>query len=381
MLPNMAKMLCLVLFLLVDANYLQAVGFKVTGDLSCEKYAGSNSVIKQRWTFEASVLNKQWLLKITSTNGQESIFGCDGQDVYFMLQDPAAQKRLKLSSYVGCVFGGQYPVQSPYISTALPWIAYCSGNYLAENVINDAVILPAPWLSAWAMPVANIYKAHYEPIKDGRGLPMRLEYMPDHERMENMKRGVYHTLTKTSDSERDRVLIQISSYYVKVRKPEAIYQVVQTTNIQGVVLPSEFYFDNFQFKKIAKNSEDMNGILHQRMRGRLTSFVMIDSINPLPESSDKTKDINVGDYRFASPQSKTDVLFVRYIAKNAQWITNKSDSHLQDLYLKEINIHRNLLATKLPSSRNIVLVTFGLTTLLPLIFMIYHKVKKQNRIV
>ena len=366
--------ICLILFCLFVSPYsIQATGFKITGMMSSQQYTTSNHVVLKCWDFEVSVLTNQWLLKLFSTNGQVNTFGCDGRDVYSLLQDPTAKKRLKLSSYVGAVSGGAYPLQSPYISTVLPWLAYCSSTYMASNVANGEVVLPAPWLSAWAMPLAHIYSAHYEPIEGGFGLPMRLEYTPNRKRMEELKQGVYHTLAKPTDTARDRAATQIASYYMNIVGSEAVYQVLQTTNVQGLVLPARFEFDNYGFKKTTKTSKERRRYLRQKMVGELTSVDLIEDLNPLPTSSDEITSINVADYRFADPDSAVNVVFVGYTARNSEWITNKLDARLQDRYARELRSHDQVI--KLP--KPIIVLFLTAIFLIPPFFILRRSRKER----
>jgi len=356
----------IILFLLVFLFCAsgQAQGFKVRGTLSLLQFTGSNSTPGESWTFEASALTNQWLYKVFFTNGQEHIFGCDGRDVYWLFQDPVAGKKMNLSMYVGCVFSGRYPVQSPFINTALPWLAYCSKDFMAAAVTNSELTLPAPWLSAWAMPLAYVYNVRYTPLEQGAGLPAELEYKPGAQQMEDLKNGIYHTVTKPTDSERDKAVLQLVRF-AKMTLPEAIYQVTETTNFQGARMPAEFVFDNYSFSQ-PKSSSAVSRSLAQRVIGKLTSIESIDSLDPLPRSSDEITDISVGDYRFANSQSG--VVFVSYLARKADWITDQSDPRLRDLYSEQAGIHAALWKTKL-NSRFFVLLLFGVAAAIPLIFL------------
>lgn len=348
--------------ILMLCNSAQAAGFKIRGEMSLLEISNSNIVHGQKWDFELSNLNDQWLYRVLSTNGQAHIFGCDGSNVYWLFQDPVAKKRLNLKSYVGCVFDGVYPVQSPSINTCLPWLAYCSGTYLSSGQDNNNIALPAPWLCAWAMPIAHIYSARYVPINQSNGLPQQLEYIPNPKRMEDLENGVFHTSIPPNDSERDSSVLLLI-HYKKIKSPEAVYNVIATTNFHNIVLPVEFHFDNYIFNENKKTAQ-LNGHLSQRIVGKMLSIEPITVLDPLPKSGDEVSGISVGDYRFAD--SKTGVVFINYDAEDAKWITDKQDPRLQRLFLKQADIHAGLWSVQL-NSKFWIFILFIVAAAFPLV--------------
>ncbi len=160
----------------------EAAGFKVTGEMTYWEHSSTNTSKQQAWTFEVSVIGNQWLETIHGENGQADLFGSDGTSVYWVFQDERAKKRRNLTAFVGSVFDGSYPFQSVGVFTALPWVAYCSGNIL-RGATNGEIVLPAPWLIACHDPEAHFYRSHYTELPDSGGLPSRLDYQLDEELM------------------------------------------------------------------------------------------------------------------------------------------------------------------------------------------------------
>lgn len=353
-----------ILLLGITAHAKDPSGFKVIGTMSLSEHLGNNPVHQESWRFEASVIGDKYLYKLFSTNDQEFIFSSDGISTYSLFVDPAAKEKLRMPGYLGDAFNGRYPVNSFYISSALPWLAYCSGDVLAATVTNEYTELPAPWLCPWAMPSAYIYKVHYVPLQSGghtNDLPGTLEYFVDGSKLEGLKSGIYQSVRKPSDSERDKIVIEVATLK-DVGLPEGVYQVEETTNYNGLLLPTKFSFDRYMFKNASGSSQSRE--LFTTVHGRLISLESITTLNPLPTSPDSTTNIMVSDYRFANSQSG--VVFLSYsTSKVGGWLTDTHDPFLQDLYVKDVKLHRGVIHINIP--RSIVFVVFALLTVIPLI--------------
>src|ERR1022692_3997139 len=172
----------IVLFWCLSCPLSHASGYRVTGEMTYWKSAPTNTAKHDTWTFEVRVLGNRWLEAVHGTNDQDDLLGSDGESVYWIFQDEPAKKRGNLTSFVGSVFDGSYPIQSAGVFTVLPWIAYCSGNTM-RGVTNGEITLPAPWLMAFHDPEAHFYRARYTELPGGMGLPSRLDYQLDQELM------------------------------------------------------------------------------------------------------------------------------------------------------------------------------------------------------
>lgn len=288
---------------------------------------GDKAVPEQVMTFEISFIGRQWLQKLSLTNGQQYIQSGDGENVYFLLVDTAAKTQGKIKSYPGNVFRGDYPVQSPATWTILPWLAYCSGKAIADRTTNSIVTMPAPWAAAWAQPMAHIYKAKYTGLAQGGGLPQRLEFQPDAERMEAIRKGVFNTIAVINDSGRDRAVMDLR-YYSKINELEGIYEVTATTNCGALAVPAAFLFERYLI-----NPSKQKRSIFEKIEGKIDLVESIEIIDSFPNSPDKTE-ISVADYRIGEPERGFG--FVSYQTKNSKWLA-ESDPYLQQRRLQAIN--------------------------------------------
>jgi hypothetical protein len=324
---------------------------------------GSRLQQKDIWTFEASALGKQWLQATHLANGQRFIHGSDGQSVFWLFQNGAERSKLNLRAYCGTVFKGTYPIQSTSIYSTLPWLAYCSGPMMGMAATNGSIILPAPWLSAWDKPLAHIYRARYEPIEGGHGLPRRLEFWPDADLMDSIAEGNFHTVGVIDDSGRDAAVVSVAGYYRNIREPEAIYRVNAVKDYDGFVLPTDFSFEGFLFVKKSKDGAPVKSLC-RKIVGTVASVEVIGEIDPLPRSSDDITSISVGDYRFYDAGKH--LAFVGYTASNAAWLVSESDPTLQHLYKRELMKSWEWVSRpRLP--RTATLIAFLLLVLAPLL--------------
>jgi hypothetical protein len=340
-----------------------ASGFRVVGEM--EYWKGTNiasNVPDNHWSFEAWELGKQWLEKVGIEEDKTVVLGSDGYSVYQVFVDGIGKKQLHMNAYPGSVFNGTYPVQSYGFNTIVPWLAYCSASLISGNT-NGQLNLPAPWLMPWQDPLAYIYKCHFKLLPDGAGLPALLEYQPDKDLMQAFKEGHYGSLLPPSIETRQRIEIQISGRYSKIFEPEAVYQVVQTTNLFGVTLPTMFSFTRYVF---INNKEDVfQRTISSVTRGKVISIEPIDNIDPIPKTQDDVTNIDVADYRFFDSTNR--VAFVAYVATNSTWLTNQSDPYLQSLYAKAIKKTSSAHSFIIPE-RPIVLGLLVLSVCSPLFF-------------
>lgn len=317
---------------------VDGAGVKVDGYVSRSKPTAAGMDLDRAYPFEVRVLGDSWTEKTDLTNGQYFIQGCDGHNVYLAFVDHPAEKLQHLNAYAGSVFKGTYPVQSPSVYTTLPWLAYCSGAFLSATVTNGSVMLPAPWVAAWAVPLAHIYRTAYKAIPDGAGLPERLEMSPDPEAMQSLRDGRFRSLALLDESERDRTLIQLP-YYEKLREPEAVYQVTSVTNVGGTVVPLDSALDMFRF---AFNTNGVTKTLMARITCKLTSVELIDSVDPFPKVIDGLKNINVADYRYCTP--KDGVTFLSYMVTNSVWLSDDANPLLLRLRTEVMTRNKNQLS-------------------------------------
>jgi hypothetical protein len=307
-------------------------GFKASGVLESWVDTKTNSRLKETCRFEASVFGNSWLLTFVHTNGQSFAEGCDGRDVYWLFNDKSTPATAVSKFSQGLVTEGIYPLNSSGGFQSLPWLAFCSAGYFSVNFTNGAGIAPTPWRLALMDPLARIYSARFEALAGSRGLPASIDYQPDKALVDDLRRTGWKGFPSTTDSERDKLLLQLDAYYGKINEPEGVYTVLNTTNIAGQTIPSEFQLQRFVFT--SAKPATTNGILVKSSygftKGRLLSVEEASEFNPFPVSNRSTKEIRVADYRVADESHHVE--FVKYTATEGAWITNKGDPRLVALY-------------------------------------------------
>ncbi len=225
--------------------------------------------------------------------------------------------------------------------SSLPWLAYCSSAYLAREAPSGVGASPPPWLFALKDPLAKIYGMRYDVLAGSPRLPARMEFRPDPELINDLLRKAKNGFPAMSDSERDRFLLHLSSYYARITEAEGVYSVSKTTNVAGHLVPLEFELQMFRFKspRGARSNEAMTRISAELIRGRLESVEQTTQFVPLPIPSPSAREIRVADYRFYNESNR--VYFLRYVASSGGWITNKSDPRLASLYKIAMEKSRN----------------------------------------
>ena len=343
------------LFLLLCNPACLASGFKVSGTMTSFRYTNSTYIVRDNWEFEAIAIDNQWKVSVQLQNGQRLTDGSDGHSDYFLLDDPRFR-----GMPAGGVFKGNYPVQGA-IHTTLPWLAYCSQAFFKTAVTNGFAAIPAPWLIAYAMPLAHIYTAQFEGIEGCPYLPKRVAYVPSAERIAALRDGSYGTVVTPNDSNRDSDLIQLARYD-GLTQPEAVYEVTLVTNYQGIPLPWKFVYEKSLLKK-----QQGKTVLSpsSKIEGVLVSVETVDAIDVLPRVEGKAKDISIADYRFHD--EKRGVAFLSYRRTNSTWIANESDPYLQRLLSSALrSSSRRAKSPKF--SQMVVLVTLVFIISLPLAF-------------
>jgi hypothetical protein len=301
-----------------------ATGFYVVGHM--QAWSSIPTIFSQgeTWEFEVAVKGGQWTENVIHTTNETSFsFGCDGNSV-FMIQSPpgTVHQQTGDKSDLAMVVNGCCPIQSPFLDSALPWLAYCSGNYIATNISDGTVMLPAPWMASWVDPTAWIFKERYQAITNGQNLPGRLDYFPDVSLIEDLERGVCHTIMPMNEIARENATVGIARMKLQ-RDASAFYEVLETTNFGGYLLPKRFVFEQASFKSVGKDQVAKEPEPLIKILGTLDSVAKIDALNPYPKSS---ANLEVSDYRLSN--FKQHIPFVWYRVANSAWIVSKSNPTL-----------------------------------------------------
>ncbi len=300
--------------------------------------------------FKVAVKGNTWLVTTidTVTNGQTLYQGCNGVDVYWMVDGPMldsnTHRAKKVDANSGIVTEGIYPLNGMGLCQNLPWLAYCSSKYFAEQLPSGTGSMPAPWKLGLLDRDAGIYSARIDLLPGSFGLPLHIEYQPDTNLVQQALTNIGNE-KEIAASARDDLVLKLSTYFSRIHEPESIFSVLQTTNFEGKTLPLEFQFKTFWFlgAKSKDRSIPMRRAQEYITRGHLSSVRTIEKLDPFPVPSQRN--IAVADYRFYKDPNR--IYFLRY--KGEAWLTNKSDPQLISLYGEAIKKSRGrAIGLKLP---------------------------------
>lgn len=309
-------------------------GFRVEGE-AVNWYPHHPSLGTNRWSFEVSVLRGQWHITTRRQDGIRFAYGSDNRDVYSLVVPATGAAR----KTCGNVFSGIYPIQSPGVSIALSWLAYCSSSYFSQGVAhitNGAYRLPCPWRSPAADPLANIYRAKVTFGDGPPGLPRRVAYIPDRGIMKDVLDGALPSYVRVKKDVWDQAAIRIDGYQAHIDHPEAVYVVEESTNIHGLLLPASFSLSRYHLRPYgsAPTTKATAGPkLFSFTKGRLHSAEPIRDLDWLPQTDDPGHVAHIADYRFVNFENN--IGFVTYDIRENRWITNRNDPYLQSLVAAE----------------------------------------------
>ena len=281
-----------------------AASFTVTGDISVSIMMESRVVTNMTYPFSVAVFPTGWNIKTRFENGNHIEAGCDDTNVYSILSSEKAD--------LGFVSEGTYPLNEGWFIT-LPWLAYCSSNY-----VDSTNFLPAPWLNAHDIPMASIFRMSGQKLEMNPRLPKSIIFRV--------------TGKKTADDIKNRGWLASANFTEENLKPLEIFQegflgaeytVNGTTNIAGLTVPVDFKLISHPVPP-----DTVTTIYH----GHITSAFRTGATDPLPKIK---RQMPVTDYRFRNSDAKVD--FINYAIHSGQrWIFDKSSPALQARFHKAV---------------------------------------------
>src|SRR5450759_1928030 len=117
-----------------SVNVSTNFGFEVTGTMEVFKDSTPTSVSRESCQFKAVSKGSLWLVTTIKTNGQTIYQGCNGLDAYWLMDDKSTPELAAANFAHGRVTEGRYPLHSAGVFETLPWLAFCSSDYLTENL-------------------------------------------------------------------------------------------------------------------------------------------------------------------------------------------------------------------------------------------------------
>jgi len=238
----------------------------------------------QRWQFDGTNLYQ----KIIARTSETTLIGGDlppkSSGRIFTNNSVNSSKEVS-SVHVFSGLGG-CPFDDYYIN--IPWLAFCSGDYLK----NPDRVIPLPTVDAHHSPDSLAYKDNTETYADALGLPKSVRLLADEKLFQE---SVLHGVFK---GKRDVELWRKGSNGFKWDMRDGslrfLYQVVSVTNLPQGKLPTEFVWTTYR----ADGSESQTEV-----RGRGSVFQITSAVapNPMFTPGDGT---TVVDWRINDAQSR-----------------------------------------------------------------------------
>ncbi len=300
--------------------------FRVTGQLKVTEFSleGKPSSNAAPIQFDVRVSGNRWEITSTFKKDYYLAYGFDGTNIHSYLEQKEYRQAKHVNYSPASVFEEDYPIDTTYYVT-LPWLAYASEHYIKRHSTNGIVKIPAVWAIPMDDPVALIFHSHPEISTARPKVPMSLEFMPDIDEIERVKRGELTSFRRPGKPLADLVQLQILTYDPAM--PAATYQVLSTTQFDGLVLPSEFILTRYW---VSKNTNDtFRGKPMSLFRGILEKAELIDHVSGIPQCDHI---LAVGDYRFAGRAPLVE--FIPYMVTNNQWPA-KNDPRLERIFQQE----------------------------------------------
>lgn len=272
------------------------------------------TVRSNRFAFVADciVAGEQWFIRSEFTRNAVEYFVCDGTNVYrtFRHKKDAATSltnatvraqlglspRLTTDTGFITIIPGRHPLGD--LGANLPWLAYCSGSYL-ENTNN---LIPIPGDSIRHSPAALGYIARTERFAEAPRLPSRVELRASESLMASSARRPLLIRSKAKAATRTHPSHFAAS--IKDGLLQCEYRVTGTTNLNGLIIPTDFRMVQYAPSKTASLKPRME------VTGKLIALRPATSIPQWPIYSDATNYM-VTDLRFRDEAKLLDAITYR----------------------------------------------------------------------
>jgi hypothetical protein len=345
-----------------NPNNIQAAEYGVNGTISCTVFLPNGKVFTNQYLpdhpfpFTAIVRSNSWNIKVTFGEEYYLWVGCDGKNVYSILEDPKARKTPQ-SSMPARISPGLYPLCEDWYIT-IPWLALCSSTYFDEFGTTN---LPAPWLNARHEPTALIFGADVKRAEVESGLPTSIIFEVNKKLKDNLEKSNWLDSQYLQATAMDK----LNSFDDGFKGSE--YTVKTSTNFDGIVLPLEF-----ELKRYLPTQNSKDAHLTSIFEGEVTQIFQPTNVSFLPEIKGRA---SAADFRYRDTSAEVD--YVNYTLSNKVW-TVSNPSSLQAFYEEkrsravQMGVLRPTEAAHTKRMRLIIIMLFALITLLP-IFWLYRR--------
>ena len=336
-----------------------AAEFGVNGVIVCNLLRSDGQVFTNySYDFTARTETNGWNIKVVFGKDHYLCAGSDGTNVYTVLEDPKGRKSTK-SSMPGKIVNGSYPLNDDWYIT-VPWLALCSSSYLNEH---GTANLPAPWVNARIDPTASAFVAEVRRT-GGEALPASIIFTCKKKSADDLK-SLGWLNSQHLQGNAFQILETFQEGFVG-----AEYAVKNSTNFDGIILPTEFELKCFL--------PDKSHSLYKVFHGTILQFFRPSRSTFLPEILGP---VSVADFRLRDASAGID--FVNYSLTNSDWITPNS-SDVQAFFRKKQGMASQMglilpaVLTHTKQVRAIIVMSLAVLTLFPFVWWYWKRKHKKN---
>lgn len=329
-------------------------GFNASGRLVVTTYDAKGAEYTNHHSqFEIDVSGQQWKMVSRLDTGHSFRVGSDGSAVFAVVSYPPHMKMPTNGVPPATIdAGGYYLSGTPYQN--IIW-------YALSSSVQTNGLFPAPWLSARMDPTAETLVSIVKRKLDS-GLPAEAQF-----HFAKSKVGEALKSENLPQERQNKVVKQFSDALNAYKDGFLVadYQVFQTTNVNGLTVPTHFILRRFSPDYDAgKVFETFEGHVHGLSSSVITNF--------LPED---TGIVGVQDYRFKNTKDRVDG--IRYVTSNL-WIS-ANDSNLAMVYQKKLaNRPRHITDRENRKAVPVLIALLFITISLPVVIMTRKwKAKRQ----
>lgn len=351
------------------------VNISVSNPLVTNKLASNYSFENYSFPMRCVFGPKRWLMSGRIALNVLGTLYCDGTNVYEthkILNKPMDQGAFEkhfgfpsggASDYqFGTVTPGLHPLSTFPIN--LPWLAFCSGQYLRK----PGRLIPLPGWSIKHNAGAFGFRDETVICLDDLGLPQNVEFIASKKLFRESPQN--HAIIRSVRSRTEVRLALHPTFTVPEQFKGGDYQVLESTNIGGWKVPLRFTYKQYSPKPSGAAQ------LCSEAVGAVTNVCITNEL-PLSLLIRPGITYHVIDYRFRHPTRLVDD--VGYAVTNGVF-PPKNDPVLQMLYSKAV---RSAKIDPVRKARYGIYGTFAVLLLVPLIAILLWRIadhnKRQNR--
>jgi len=359
-----------------ESNTESAQGYKVSGFIEVHELqppkdgiSGRDWKQSHRTEFEVQAGGSFW--RIVARYGPEhySVYAGDGTNVYSYLVQEQTIREGGFSANPATVVPGKVPVDSTWY-IMLPWLAYCSTDFLDSQKALESVHLPAPWAIGLGDPLAVAFECKVETNDSAPYLVRDVQFFRSTELLEQLLAGEDITVGGQDISSRERYRLEGAKLLKDpsgLSEPEGELIVSAWDKLGSFLIPSDM-----MLKRYLPQIADTNRTLITQFRVVATNIIAEPLLGNLPKPD---RALFVADFRLQNREFGIRQLMYPTGHESAWLSTN------DPVLLAMFNTAVEAAVNKKHFSRTSVLIAVLTVIVLPAVFWIRQNRCQQSRIV